>query len=272
MTALSVLTFASAAGSLTVTVLNTSSQKNDVLNNKTQQDTIYIDENGKKVITNKHNLSYIKTTKITQIGFYKNDQGEIQVVNMPITIKEVPEQLPPEITSLSYMFIHTTSFNQDLSKWDVSNVTNMSWMFSAANAFNQNLSSWDTSNVTNMSYMFAGARKFNQDLSKWDVSNVTNMNNMFSNAWVFNQDLSKWNTSNVIDMSWMFLYAFLFNGDISSWDTSNVTNMNLMFAHALKFNQDLSKWNVSNVMKYESFSFDSGLHNSKKLPKFKKNF
>ncbi|TLF26727.1 MAG: BspA family leucine-rich repeat surface protein [Spiroplasma sp. WSS] len=222
MTALSVLTFASAAGSLTVTVLNTSSQKNDVLNNKTQQDTIYIDENGKKVITNKHNLSYIKTTKITQIGFYKNDQGEIQVVNMPITIKEVPEQLPPEITSLSYMFIHTTSFNQDLSKWDVSNVTNMSWMFSVANAFNQ--------------------------------------------------DLSKWNTSNVIDMSWMFLYAFLFNGDISSWDTSNVTNMNLMFAHALKFNQDLSKWNVSNVMKYESFSFDSGLHNSKKLPKFKKNF
>ncbi|WP_395473055.1 hypothetical protein [Spiroplasma endosymbiont of Nomada rufipes] len=73
LTALSVLTFASTIGSLTVTVLNTSSQKNDVLNNKTQQDTIYIDENGKKVITNKHNLSDIKTTKITQIGFYKND-------------------------------------------------------------------------------------------------------------------------------------------------------------------------------------------------------
>ncbi|WP_342253756.1 BspA family leucine-rich repeat surface protein [Spiroplasma endosymbiont of Zeiraphera isertana] len=183
MTALSVLTFASAAGSLTVTVLNTSSQKNDVLNNKTQQDTIYIDENGKKVITNKHNLSYIKNTKITQIGFYKNDQGEIQVVNMPITIKEVPEQLPPEITSLSYMFIHTTSFNQDLSKWDVSNVTNMNNMFSNA---------W----------------VFNQDLSKWNTSNVIDMSWMFSTANAFNQDLSKWNTSNVIDMSWMFLYAF----------------------------------------------------------------
>ncbi|WP_342258141.1 hypothetical protein [Spiroplasma endosymbiont of Nomada ruficornis] len=80
LTALSVLTFASTIGSLTVTVLNTSSQKNDVLNNKTQQDTIYIDENGKKVITNKNNLSDIKTTKITQIGFYKNDQEKFKLL------------------------------------------------------------------------------------------------------------------------------------------------------------------------------------------------
>ncbi|BET37857.1 hypothetical protein [Spiroplasma ixodetis] len=42
LTALSVLTLSSVSGSLTVNVLNTSSQKNDVLNNKNQQDTIYI--------------------------------------------------------------------------------------------------------------------------------------------------------------------------------------------------------------------------------------
>ncbi len=70
----------------------------------------------------------------------------------------------------------------------------------------------------------------------------------------------------------MFNNASSFNQNISSWDTSRVTNMNNMFSNAWVFNQDLSKWNVSNVMKYESFSFDSGLHNSKKLPKFKKIF
>ncbi|BDT03726.1 hypothetical protein SHM_13720 [Spiroplasma ixodetis] len=60
------------------------------------------------------------------------------------------------------------------------------------------------------------------------------------------------------------------NQDLSSWDTSNVTNMNWMFHGAISFNQNISNWDVSNVMKYESFSFESGIDNSKKLPKFKK--
>ena len=88
LTALSVLTLASVAGNLTVTVLNTNSQKNDVLNNKNQQDTIYIDKNGKQITTNERDLSNINSKEIVQIGFYKNDQGEIQVVNMPRTIEK----------------------------------------------------------------------------------------------------------------------------------------------------------------------------------------
>ena len=49
---------------------------------------------------------------------------------------------------------YVSSFNQDLSAWDVSNVTNMSFMFSR-NPFNQDLSAWDVSNVTDMSFMFS---------------------------------------------------------------------------------------------------------------------
>ncbi|WP_338977604.1 BspA family leucine-rich repeat surface protein [Spiroplasma endosymbiont of Panzeria rudis] len=147
LTALSVLTLASVAGNLTVTVLNTNSQKNDVLNNKTQQGTIYIDKNGKQITTNERDLSNINSKEIVQIGFYKNDQGEIQVVNMPRTIEKVPNQLPSEITSLQFMFIFCETFNQDLSSWDTSNVTNMNWMFHGAISFNQNISNWDVSNV-----------------------------------------------------------------------------------------------------------------------------
>ncbi|WP_400254826.1 hypothetical protein [Spiroplasma endosymbiont of Cleonymus obscurus] len=103
ITALSVLTFGTSIGTLN-TGLNKTSQKIELLDNKTQQDTIYIDKDGKEQTTNKRDLSNIKTTKITQIGFYKNKQGEIQVVRMPKTIKEVPDKLPSEVTSLNFMF------------------------------------------------------------------------------------------------------------------------------------------------------------------------
>jgi len=43
------------------------------------------------------------------------------------------------------IFKQATSFNQDISKW---NVTNMYGMFYKTTAFNQNISNWDVSNVT----------------------------------------------------------------------------------------------------------------------------
>ena len=39
-----------------------------------------------------------------------------------------------------------TSFNQDVSDWDVSNVTNMRFMF-ATSPFDQDLSNWDISGM-----------------------------------------------------------------------------------------------------------------------------
>jgi surface protein len=55
-------------------------------------------------------------------------------------------------------------------------------MFNNASSFNGDISSWDVSNVTNMSDMFFQATSFNGDISNWDVSNVTNMSEMFQYA------------------------------------------------------------------------------------------
>ena len=106
------------------------------------------------------------------------------------------------------LFHDKRDFNDDISKWNVSNVTDMSHMFDYCDEdedgdeqepiFNGDISGWDVSSVTNMSFMFSDSR-FNGNISGWDVSSVTDMYGMFSHS--------------------------QFNGDISGWDVSSVTNM-----------------------------------------------
>ena len=55
-------------------------------------------------------------------------------------------------------------------------------LFNSKTTFNDDISAWDVSNVTSMNQMFQGAWVFNQDISSWDVSNVTNMKEMFTDS------------------------------------------------------------------------------------------
>ena len=75
-----------------------------------------------------------------------------------------------------------STFDGDISAWDVSGVTDMSAMFSGADSFNGDLSAWDVSSVTDMNSMFRNADAFNQDLSGWCVPNITSAPTNFGNA------------------------------------------------------------------------------------------
>ena len=154
------------------------------------------------------------------------------------------------IANMDYLFNgyqYRSTFNQDISNWDVSNVTRMYGMFSNLYSFNQDIGNWDVSKVTNMSNMFYNADDFNQDIGDWDVSNVTDMQSMFNSADSLNQDIGDWDVSNVTNMYGMFTNAINFNQDIGDWDVSNVTDMRYMFYNAQNFNQDLTEWCVSQI-------------------------
>ncbi len=163
------------------------------------------------------------------------------------------------VADMSSVFAQST-FNDDISDWDVSSVTDMSGMFQEATSFNQDIGHWDVSSVTDMSGMFAGTDSFVQDIGTWDVSSVTNMSYMFScrppgtfASWPiyfctpFNGDIGAWDVSSVTDMSGMFQEATSFNQDIGHWDVNAVTDMSWMFAGTDSFIQDIGAWDVSSV-------------------------
>ena len=234
-------------------------------NQSFEEVSLFVDANGST------NAVYVGPNNIVMAsaGAVNNEQGNIGTVTYTVvnltTLKFLIEQgddvskvVPSLVTDMSDLFKNNSTFNQNISTWDVSNVTNMSGMFygavtGSATAFNQPIGDWDVTNVTNMSRMFYGATAFNQPIGDWDVSSVTDMSAMFlssaliSDVNAFNQPIGNWNVSNVTDMGNMFSYARNFNQNISTWDVSNVTNMSNMFGAARDFNQNISTWDVSSV-------------------------
>ena len=252
---------------------------------------IYLDSNGITIKACDY-ANVGDTGVINGVTYTLVDYGDL---NSMITYgQDVSKVCTSLITNMQYL-LGTSSLNQDINSWDVSNVTNMNGMFKGApfniTNFNQDISAWDVSNVTDMSEMFGysginqdigignwdvssvtdmrdmfATSNFNQDIGNWDVSSVTNMNRMFRSSSLFNQDIGNWDVSNVTDMNWMFYEAFDFNQPIGNWDVSSVIDMDLMFWLAMSFNQPIENWDVINVtnmrgMFYKASSFNQPIGN-----------
>ena len=179
--------------------------------------------------------------------------------NMTVTATDAPDL--SVVTDMRFMFTLATSFNQDISGWDVSNITSMGNMFDRATSFNQDISGWVTSRLTNTSNMFKDATAFNQNIGGWNVSSLTIMHTMFNGATAFNQDIGMWNVGAVTDMSNMFRDATSFNQDIGTWDVGNVTLMINTFLGAADFNQDIGGWNVGAVTDMNQMFMDATVFN-----------
>jgi hypothetical protein len=67
-----------------------------------------------------------------------------------------------------------STYNQDISSWDVSSVTNMNRMFWLNSSFNQPIGVWDTSSLVTVREMFElNNAVFNQDISNWIITGIT---------------------------------------------------------------------------------------------------
>ena len=68
---------------------------------------------------------------------------------------------------MPYMF-YKSSFEGNLSNWNVENVVYTTYMF-CRSRFNGNISNWNMRNVRYMCGMFANSR-FNGDISNWKIN------------------------------------------------------------------------------------------------------
>ena len=210
--------------------------------------TVAITGNFERIYLDGHTINPSKLNSIEQWGDIKwISMGSAfkGARNMIYNADDIPNL--SGVTDMSYMFFDASSFDGDVSSWDVSEVTDMSYMFSWTHSFNNDLSGWDVSEVSSMYGTFSGASSFDGDISRWDVSNVDDMTEMFYDASSFDGDIFRWNVSKVTDMSAMFYGASSFDGDISRWNVSKVTDMSAMFYGASSFDGDISRWDVSNV-------------------------
>jgi len=119
---------------------------------------------------------------------------------------------------------------KDLSTVCTSLVTEMPFLFIFDSTFNQNISNWDMSSVTTIRAMFRDAKSFNQDISNWDVSSVVDMGGAFLNATSFNADIGAWDVSSTQDMSGMFSGAESFNQNLTGWCVENIPSEPSNFA------------------------------------------
>ena len=141
----------------------------------------------------------------------------------------------------------------DLNDIDVSNIEDMSHLFyidynkelgNILSSFNGDVSKWDVSGVTNMKEMFVYCKNFEGDVSQWDVSNVTNMESMFGECEKFQCNISDWDVSKVENTRCMFCGCKKFNCNLSKWDMSKIYDMSKMFFKCKSFRQNIDGWNV----------------------------
>ena len=199
---------------------------------------------------------------------------------------------PSSCTSMSYMFIGCTGFDQPIGDWDTSSVTTMQRMFQAASSFNQPIGNWDTSNVTDMSFMFYHAWQvypqaqilFNQDIGNWDVSKVTTMDRMFFDQYAgghyFNNggsdSIKDWNTSSLTNINNMFSSRgnpAAFDQPLTNWVVTGITNaagfLTNQTLSTTNYDSTLSGWSSQSVQNGVNISFGNSQYSTATGPAFR---
>jgi hypothetical protein len=130
-----------------------------------------------------------------------------------------------------------------IDTWDVSSIIDMSELFTGT-SFNDDISDWNVSGVTNMTNMFGADGGSLSRENKIKIHHSFKTNSAWSYSWGF-QDKSELQTAInewIADKN----AAETKYDHITTWDISLITDMSGIFAET-SFNDDISNWNVSHV-------------------------
>lgn len=147
------------------------------------------------------------------------------------------------------MFENCSSFDQDVSFFDVSNVADLSDVFAYATSYTNGGADllWDVQNAMDMTGLFDSTR-YNGNLSNWDVQKVTSFSWMFHNNTAFQgYTISDWVTSSAAQMEHIFDGCTNFRANLESWDVSRVQDFEAMFRGCHTWTSDLFSWNISSA-------------------------
>ena len=97
-----------------------------------------------------------------------------------------------KMTSLRWLFMGNTWFNEDIGDWDVSNVRNFAQTFHSVTFSRCEISKWNVHAEGTLTHMFWGARNFNCDLNGWDVSKVNDFIQIFWNCPITKENTATW--------------------------------------------------------------------------------
>jgi len=92
--------------------------------------------------------------------------------NLVIDAADIPDL--SVVMDMERMFMDASSLGGGTGNWnwDTSTIMSMGFLFQNATSFNQDISAWNVGNVGNMESMFFAATSFNQDIGAWNTSNV----------------------------------------------------------------------------------------------------
>lgn len=152
--------------------------------------------------------------------------------NLELNADDVPDL--SQATSIGAVFQNATAFtdaNDKLKDWDVSTITDFAFAFQGT-SFNRNISGWNMQEVEAIDFMFANNTVFNQPIGNWTFNNLKTASGVFQGASSFNQDLSNWNMSQVDLFELMFKDATAFDQSLGDWDISTMRFVNEMLQNS----------------------------------------
>jgi len=181
----------------------------------------------------------INTRSTSSNNIFSNTDITLNDINGNVTDNNIYD-------AIDLYFKYNDTYNtkyRNIQLLDTSQVTNMSELFKDS-SFNIDISGWNVSNVTNMTSMFSGASSFSQNINKWVINNCI-MTNMFNGA----TSLTESNLYN-IETTWnIFIQYDIINNTFYVNAPKDATNMfsntNLNYSKLILWSSNVESSNIA---------------------------